>query len=72
MIIYPAVDVRDGKCVRLTQGEFNKETVYADNPVEMALRWAELGAEYLHVVDLDGARTGKGQNLDVSSEMGQR
>lgn len=69
MIIYPAVDVRDGKCVRLTQGEFNKETVYADNPVEMALRWAELGAEYLHVVDLDGARTGKGQNLDVISEM---
>ncbi len=69
MIIYPAVDVRDGKCVRLTQGEFNKETIYADNPVEMALRWEEMGAQYLHVVDLDGARSGKAQNIAVISEM---
>ncbi len=69
MIIYPAVDVRDGKCVRLTQGEFNKETIYADNPVEMALRWGKMGAQYLHVVDLDGARSGKAQNIAVISEM---
>jgi phosphoribosylformimino-5-aminoimidazole carboxamide ribotide isomerase len=69
MIIYPAVDVREGKCVRLTQGEFNKETVYSDNPVEMALRWEKMGAQYLHVVDLDGARTGKAQNIAVISEM---
>ncbi|WP_010680940.1 1-(5-phosphoribosyl)-5-[(5-phosphoribosylamino)methylideneamino]imidazole-4-carboxamide isomerase [Acetivibrio cellulolyticus] len=69
MIIYPAVDVREGKCVRLTQGEFNKETVYSDNPVEMALRWEKAGAQYLHVVDLDGARTGKAQNIAVISEM---
>lgn len=69
MIIYPAVDVRDGKCVRLTQGEFNKETIYADNPVEMALKWEKMGAQYLHVVDLDGARSGKAQNIGVISEM---
>lgn len=69
MIIYPAVDVREGKCVRLTQGEFNKETVYADNPVEMALKWEKAGAQYLHVVDLDGARTGKSQNIAVISEI---
>lgn len=69
MIIYPAVDVREGKCVRLTQGEFDKQTVYSDNPVEMALRWEKMGAQYLHVVDLDGARTGKAQNIAVISEM---
>lgn len=69
MIIYPAVDVREGKCVRLTQGEFNKETIYADNPVEMALKWEKAGAQYLHVVDLDGARTGKSQNIAVIAEI---
>lgn len=69
MIIYPAVDIREGKCVRLTKGEFNKETVYSDNPVEMALKWQKSGAQYLHVVDLDGARTGISQNIDVISEI---
>ena len=69
MIIYPAVDIRDGKCVRLTQGEFSKETIYADNPAEMALKWEKMGAQYLHVVDLDGARSGKSQNIAVISEM---
>lgn len=69
MIIYPAVDVKDGRCVRLIQGEFNKVTVYSDNPVEMALKWEQLGAQYLHVVDLDGARTGVAQNIAVISEM---
>lgn len=69
MIIYPAVDVKDGRCVRLAQGEFNKVTVYSDSPVEMALKWEQLGAEYLHVVDLDGARTGLAQNIPVISEM---
>jgi len=69
MIIYPAVDIREGRCVRLTQGEFNKETVYSDNPVEMALKWEKCGAQYLHVVDLDGARTGKAQNIAVVSEI---
>jgi len=69
MIIYPAVDVKDGRCVRLLQGEFNKVTVYSENPVEMALKWEQLGAQYLHVVDLDGARTGVAQNIAVISEM---
>jgi len=69
MVIYPAVDVREGKCVRLTQGEFDKQTVYSDNPVEMALKWENAGAQYLHVVDLDGARTGKSQNIAVISEI---
>ncbi len=55
MHILPAVDIKGGKAVRLFQGEKDKETVYGDSPVEMALRWAEAGATYLHVVDLDGA-----------------
>ncbi|MDQ2087694.1 1-(5-phosphoribosyl)-5-[(5-phosphoribosylamino)methylideneamino]imidazole-4-carboxamide isomerase [Herbivorax sp. ANBcel31] len=69
MIIYPAVDIKDGKCVRLVQGEFDKVTVYSDDPVEMALKWEKLGAEYLHIVDLDGARTGEAQNTSIVSEM---
>ena len=69
MIIYPAIDVKDGRCVRLVQGKFNDVTVYSDNPVEMALKWEQLGAKYLHVVDLDGARTGEPRNIAVISEM---
>ncbi|HWR45474.1 1-(5-phosphoribosyl)-5-[(5-phosphoribosylamino)methylideneamino]imidazole-4-carboxamide isomerase [Sporomusa sp.] len=67
MIIYPAIDIRGGRCVRLTEGRFDKETVFADNPAEMALKWAAAGAEYLHVVDLDGALAGKPVNLAVVS-----
>lgn len=69
MVIYPAIDVKDGRCVRLVQGKFTDVTVYSDNPVEMALKWEGLGAQYLHVVDLDGARTGEPQNIAVISEM---
>lgn len=69
MIIYPAVDVKDGRCVRLSQGKFTDVTVYSDDPVEMALKWEQLGAQYLHVIDLDGARTGEPQNIAVISEM---
>jgi len=69
MIIYPAIDVKDGRCVRLVQGKFSDVTVYSDNPVEMALKWERLGAEYLHVIDLDGARTGEPCNIAVISEM---
>lgn len=58
MIIYPAVDIKDGKCVRLIQGRFDNVTSYSDNPVDMAFEWESMGAEYLHVVDLDGARKG--------------
>ncbi|HOD36656.1 MAG TPA: 1-(5-phosphoribosyl)-5-[(5-phosphoribosylamino)methylideneamino]imidazole-4-carboxamide isomerase [Syntrophales bacterium] len=65
MIIIPAVDIRDGKCVRLLQGDFDKITVYSDSPVEMALRWQDKGAERIHVVDLDGSRSGSPRNRPV-------
>jgi len=65
MIIFPAIDIRGGRCVRLTEGRFDKETVFADNPADMALKWATAGAQYLHVVDLDGALAGKPVNLEV-------
>ncbi|HUV04138.1 MAG TPA: 1-(5-phosphoribosyl)-5-[(5-phosphoribosylamino)methylideneamino]imidazole-4-carboxamide isomerase [Armatimonadota bacterium] len=65
MQVIPAVDIRGGRCVRLLQGRFDQETVYADDPVEMAVHWALLGASRLHVVDLDGARTGQPQNVEV-------
>ena len=58
MLIVPAIDLKGGKCVRLLRGEMNAETVYGDDPVAMGQRWVSEGAEYLHVVDLDGAVTG--------------
>lgn len=63
MRIYPAIDIKDGKAVRLLQGRADDKTVYGDDPAEMARRWAGEGAQYLHVVDLDGAFTGEGKNL---------
>ena len=63
MIIFPAIDIRGGKCVRLTKGDFSQETVFSDRPEEMAKKWAAQGAQYLHVVDLDGALAGKPVNL---------
>ena len=63
MILYPAIDIADGKAVRLVQGDFDAETVYADSPFEAARGWVDAGARYLHVVDLDGARKGTPQNL---------
>ncbi len=65
MIVFPAIDIRGGKCVRLTEGRFDKETIFADEPVDMAVRWENEGAEYLHLVDLDGALAGKPVNLEV-------
>lgn len=69
MIIFPAIDIRGGKCVRLTEGRFDQETVFGDSPVDMALRWAQEGAEFLHVVDLDGALAGKSMNLAAVTEI---
>jgi phosphoribosylformimino-5-aminoimidazole carboxamide ribotide isomerase len=63
MILVPAVDIRDGRAVRLQQGDFDRETVYADDPLEAARSFVEAGATHLHVVDLDGAREGKPVNL---------
>jgi len=62
MILFPAIDIKDNKCVRLTQGKFDKVNVYSDDPVEMAKKWESMGAEYIHVVDLDGAKTEGFQN----------
>ena len=64
MILVPAIDIRDGKAVRLVRGDFDAETVYADDPLEAARGWAEAGARFLHVVDLDGARAGDPVNLE--------
>ena len=63
MIIIPAIDLLDGQVVRLKQGNYNSKTVYANNPVMVAKKFALQGAAFLHIVDLDGARTGKMQNL---------
>ncbi len=63
MIIFPAIDIRGGKCVRLLKGDFDKETVFSDKPEEMAKKWQAQGAEFLHLVDLDGALKGHSQNL---------
>ena len=63
MIIFPAIDIRGGKCVRLIKGDFNQETVFSDWPEIMAKKWQDEGGKYLHLVDLDGALAGKSQNL---------
>lgn len=65
MIIIPAIDIKDGKCVRLAQGKFDRVTTYADNPVEMALTWMEKGAELIHIVDLDGSVAGLPRNANI-------
>jgi phosphoribosylformimino-5-aminoimidazole carboxamide ribotide isomerase len=64
VIVIPAIDLKDGKCVRLLQGRREDVTVYSDDPASMARHWEELGAELLHVVDLDGAFTGEQKNID--------
>lgn len=62
LAVYPAIDIRGGRCVRLVQGDYARETVFGDDPVEMALRWVTEGADRLHLVDLDGAKAGKPAN----------
>ena len=64
MQVWPAIDLRAGKCVRLQQGDYGRETVFGDDPAAMARHWVEQGAECLHLVDLDGAKTGRPANLD--------
>ncbi|MER2089795.1 MAG: 1-(5-phosphoribosyl)-5-[(5-phosphoribosylamino)methylideneamino]imidazole-4-carboxamide isomerase [Sporosarcina sp.] len=65
MILFPAIDIRDGKCVRLIQGDYDQEIIYNDSPTAMAKEWEKQGAEYIHVVDLDGAKTGNSLNRDA-------
>jgi phosphoribosylformimino-5-aminoimidazole carboxamide ribotide isomerase len=65
VILYPAIDIRGGQAVRLLEGDYARETIYDADPVDAAERWAGEGAEFLHVVDLDGAKAGEPRNLDA-------
>lgn len=65
MNIYPAVDIKEGKCVRLSQGDFSKETVYFEDPADAAKHWQSQRAQWIHIVDLDGAKTGRPVNIDI-------
>lgn len=69
MILVPAIDLRDGRCVRLLKGDFAKETRYAVDPVELARQYSDLGARWLHIVDLDGAKRGEPVNLALIARM---
>lgn len=69
MLILPAIDLRNGKCVNLLQGRAEEETIFSDLPVEMAAQWEREGAEYLHLVDLDGAFQGTAGNLQIVKEI---
>ncbi|MDW7738682.1 MAG: 1-(5-phosphoribosyl)-5-[(5-phosphoribosylamino)methylideneamino]imidazole-4-carboxamide isomerase [Bacillota bacterium] len=71
MLVIPAIDMRRGRCVRLYQGNPDRETVYGDNPVEVARQWEQLGAKMLHLVDLDGAFTGMSQNARIICSIGE-
>ena len=63
MYIIPAIDLIDGRCVRLIQGDYNRQIVYNDNPLEQAKQFADCGAKWMHIVDLDGARLGKQEEV---------
>jgi phosphoribosylformimino-5-aminoimidazole carboxamide ribotide isomerase len=72
MILYPAIDIQNGECVRLRRGDFSDATVFSADPVARALEWQEAGAQALHVVDLDGAREGKPANLPLVEEIAEK
>ena len=72
MLVLPAIDIKDRKCVRLSQGNFDSVKVYSQNPADIALRWQEKGASYLHVVDLDGAKSGSMANWTAICEIVQK
>lgn len=72
MNVIPAIDLRGGRCVRLYQGEFDRETEYSSDPVAVADRFAGLGVAHLHIVDLDGARSGTQQNQEIVNAIAQR
>lgn len=71
MILFPAIDIRNGNCVRLVQGDYNQETVYGNSPSDMALRWQREGAKFLHLIDLDGAKTGNSLNSEAIKDVAQ-
>lgn len=72
MVIIPAIDIKDGKCVRLAQGDFDRVTTYANNPVDMAITWMEQGAELIHIVDLDGSVAGTPRNANIILEIAKK
>jgi len=72
MLLIPAIDIKEGKCVRLRQGLMEDSTVFSDSPLAMADNWVELGAKRLHLVDLDGAFAGKPANADVINEIAEK
>ncbi len=72
MLLIPAIDLKDGKCVRLRQGRMDEETVFSDDPLGVATRWVEAGARRLHIVDLDGAVEGRPRNAQVIRSIAQR
>jgi phosphoribosylformimino-5-aminoimidazole carboxamide ribotide isomerase len=72
LIIIPAIDIKDGKCVRLAQGDFDRVTTYANNPVDMAITWMEQGAELIHIVDLDGSVAGLPRNANIVLEIAKK
>ncbi len=69
MLLIPAIDLKDGRCVRLRQGDMDNETVFSENPVAMARKWVDMGARRMHIVDLNGARSGKPVNEGVIREI---
>ncbi len=71
MQLIPAIDIKNGKCVRLRQGNMSDETIYNNDPVEMAAKWVKLGAERLHIIDLDGAVSGRPVNADVIHDIAE-
>tara|TARA_Y100001970_G_scaffold288855_1_gene417360 strand:- start:40479 stop:41234 length:756 start_codon:yes stop_codon:yes gene_type:complete len=72
MKVIPAIDIKQGKCVRLKEGDFQRETVFSDNPQEVAEKWFSQGAEILHIVDLDGAISGRPMNQDIICNIAKR
>ena len=72
MLLIPAIDIKEGKCVRLRQGIMEDSTVFSDSPVDMADKWVDLGAKRIHLVDLDGAFAGKPANADIINEITER
>ncbi len=69
MILFPAIDIKNGKVVRLSQGKFHEVTIYSNDPVATAKNWQSLGARWLHVIDLDGAQTGEMKNISIIHEI---
>jgi phosphoribosylformimino-5-aminoimidazole carboxamide ribotide isomerase len=72
LVIIPAIDIKDGKCVRLAQGDFDRVTTYGDDPVKMARNWMQKGAELIHIVDLDGSLAGEPRNANIILEIAKK